>query len=184
VVVIAEAANDARVVADSDVGLVVAHEAGHEGTQRGAAAVLRSKSLVPVLQLFDIAEKTSSNVHQNIWFSLVYNVVAVLAPVALLFCLGIALNPAVGAALMMLQTLLIFANVYWFDTQEVPSFQLDEPSLQPGATPDFNMDVSGVSNGMRFAHTNGNLLDSEDLLDGCGDTIGDGLDELPRVGFN
>lgn len=184
VVMIGDAANDARVVADSDFGLVVAHEAGHEGTQRGAAAVLRSKSLVPVLQLFDIAEKTSSNVHQNIWFSLIYNVVAVLAPVALLFCLGIALNPAVGAALMMLQTLLIFANVYWFDTQEVPSFQLDELSLQPGATPDLNMDVSGVSNGMRFAHTNGNLLDSKDLLDGCGDTVGDGLDELPRAGFN
>ena len=54
---------------------------------------------------------------QNIWFSFIYNALAMLAPAALLLGAGIALNPAVGAGLMILQTLLIFSNVYRFNVE-------------------------------------------------------------------
>jgi P-type Cu2+ transporter len=115
VAMIGDSVNDASVIAKSDFGLVVQHEAGHKGAQQGASAVLRTESLSPVLQLFEIARKTTSNINQNVWFSFVYNAIAMLAPAGLLLGVGLALNPAVGAGLMILQTLLIFANVYRFN---------------------------------------------------------------------
>ena len=118
VAMIGDAGNDARVIAKSHFGLVVAHEGGHVGTQQGASAVLQTDSLLPVLQLFKIADKTNSNINQNVYFSFAYNILAMSAPAVLLLSRGVVLNPAVGAALMILQTLLIFANVYRFDTEE------------------------------------------------------------------
>jgi P-type Cu2+ transporter len=129
---IGDAGNDARVIAKSHFGLVVAHEGGHVGTQQGASAVLQTESLLPVLQLFKIARKTASNISQNVWFSVAYNFLAMSGPSVLLFGLGMVLNPAVGAALMILQTLLVFANVYRFDTEKEPLVEGKQPAANRG----------------------------------------------------
>ena len=114
VAMIGDAGNDARAIAAACFGVVVAHEGGHVGTQQGASVVLQTASLLPILQLFKIARSTAINIHQNVWFSFAYNILAMLAPAALLLGAGVVLSPAVGAALMILQTLLVFANVYRF----------------------------------------------------------------------
>jgi P-type Cu2+ transporter len=118
VAVIGDGVNDAPAIADS-FGVVVAHEAGHVGTQQGASAVLQSPSLLPLLDLFKIARDTTANINQNIGFSFLYTALAVLAPTVLVFGLGVVLSPAVGAGLMIVQMLLIFANVYRFDSTAV-----------------------------------------------------------------
>ncbi len=121
VMMIGDAGNDARVVAKSHFGLVVAHEGGNTGTQQGAHAVLLSESLLPILGLFKISRKTSNHIKQNIAFSFAYNAMAMSAPAVLSIGFGLVLNPAVGAALMIVQTLLIFANVYRFDAEKISS---------------------------------------------------------------
>nr|MCH9715515.1 HAD-IC family P-type ATPase [Gammaproteobacteria bacterium] len=124
-----DAGNDARVIACSKFGFVVEHDGGHVGTQQGASAVLKTKSLLPLLQLFHIARNTTSNINQNVRFSFAYNLMAVLAPTTLLFGLGLVLNPAVGAALMIVQTLCIFANVYRFDKKETACIPTSKSSV-------------------------------------------------------
>jgi Cu2+-exporting ATPase len=133
VAMVGDSVNDASVIAKSHFGLVVQHDAGHEGVQQGASAVLRTESLLPVLQLFETARKTSSNISQNVWFSFVYNALAMLAPAGLLLGAGMALNPAVGAGLMILQTLLIFANVYRFKLEGDTQNQ-NEPAVTSSST--------------------------------------------------
>ena len=132
VMMIGDAGNDARVVAKSHFGLVVAHEGGHVGTQQGASAVLQTESLLPVLQLFKTAGKTATNISQNVWFSFGYNMFAMSAPLVLSLGFAVVLNPAVGAALMILQTLLVFANVYWFDSEDEPLVALKQSGSHPG----------------------------------------------------
>jgi P-type Cu2+ transporter len=118
VAMLGDSVNDAEVIAASDFGLAVEHDGGHVGVQQGASAVLRTASLLPVIQLFKIADKTTAQIHQNIGFNCIYNAVFMLAPVALSVGAGVILSPAIGAASMILQTLLLFANVYRFDRQE------------------------------------------------------------------
>ncbi len=131
VMMIGDAGNDARVVAKSHFGLVVAHEGGHIGTQQGASAVLQTESLLPVLQLFKIIDKTATNITQNVGFSFIYNVFAMLAPSMLLLSFSVVMNPAVGAALMILQTLLVFLNVYRFDREDESIDATPNPSVTP-----------------------------------------------------
>lgn len=111
---VGDAGNDARVIASSNLGLVMAHAGGHVGAQQGASAVLHTESLLPVLDLFDIAERTDTEIMLNIGFSFLYNLAALALPMVCLFSFGLVLHPAIAAGLMMLQTLLVFAHVYWF----------------------------------------------------------------------
>jgi len=111
---------------------------------------------------------------------LLYNAVAVFAPMGLLFGTGMMMSPAVGAALMMLQTVLIFAKVYRFNLEEAPEI-MPQPDLgfRHG-----NTDVPSVSNCVGLTNTDRKRLYSEVVLDGADNTLSDGLDEFKRVRFN
>lgn len=134
VMMIGDAGNDARVVASSHFGVVVSHEGAHDGTQQGASAVLHSESLLPILALFKTARNTVSHIYQNLGLSFAYNLLAMLAPTVMMVGFSIVLNPAVSAALMILQTLLVLANVYRFQIHEeripvVPSSLINSKGL-------------------------------------------------------
>jgi P-type Cu2+ transporter len=165
VAMIGDSVNDASVIAKSDFGLVVQHDAGHEGAQQGASAILRKESLVPLLQLFKIAQKTTSNINQNVGFSFIYNAVAMLAPAALLLGAGLALNPAVGTALMMLQTLLIFANVYRFSVEVDPSVENESetPVAQTSAHAGIALNGLTLSHRMLIPEHGPNFIVDPDL---------------------
>lgn len=168
---VGDAGNDGLVISESDVGIVVAHEGGHEGAQQGASAVLHSKSLKPLLDTFEIARKTVSNIKQNTGFSFIYNACAMLLPMVLVCALGFALNPAVGAGLMMLQTLLIFANVHRFSTEKGPEEE------KASISKDFDRDIGSVSNRVGLTHTHFNGFNAECCLDTGSNGFGDSLNE-------
>lgn len=171
VATIGDAGNDATMLSKSHFGLVVEHEGGQVATQQSASAVLQTESLLPVLQLFRTAGKTASNINQNIAFSFIYNSLAMSAPALLLIGFGVVLNPAVGAALMILQTLLIFANVYRFDREEVlieskkATAGLDAVSQDmPGSGDRRGLDLSApglVPEPTRDRHDSGNHEEAE-----------------------
>lgn len=179
VAMVGDYANDASAVASSDFGLAIAHVGGHVKAQEAASAVIHDDSLLSVLNVFKTAERTVEHINQNLAFNLLYNVVAVLAPMGVLFGTGIMMSPAVGAALMMLQTLLIFANVYRFILEDAPEiFPQSQPNQPNLGARHGNTDVVSVSNGVRFAHTHGYGLNSKVALDGADDTQSNRLDEL------
>ena len=176
VAMVGDYGNDASAIAASDFGLAVSHTGGHVAAQGAASAVIHDDSLLSVLQVFKTAERTVLHIKQNLAFNLLYNAVAVFAPMGLLFGTGIMMSPAVGAALMMLQTLLIFANVYRYSLEDapeiVPQFQSNLGSAHG------NTDVASISNGMRFTHAYGYGLNPEVALDGANNTQSDGLNEF------
>jgi Cu2+-exporting ATPase len=67
-----------------------------------------------------VAEQTVNNIKQNLLFSLLYNVGAMLVSGGLLLTLGVMVNPSIGAGLMILQSSLLLLNAYRFKQQPLP----------------------------------------------------------------
>ena len=117
--------NDSLVIANSDFGIAVKSISGSEITQLQAGAVIQSGSLLPVANAFAVARQTVNNIKQNLVFSLTYNTATLLVAGGLLVGIGFVLNPGVGVALMIVQTVLVLLNAWRFKAQ--PLAHLKEP---------------------------------------------------------
>jgi Cu2+-exporting ATPase len=112
--------NDGPALVACDFGIAVASQNGDDLTQHKAGAVIQSGSLLPIVSAFAISKQTVRNIKQNLILSLVYNASSVLVSGALLFGLGMALNPALCAALMVIQACTVLLNVFRFKKQSLP----------------------------------------------------------------
>ena len=93
--------------------------------------------------------------------------------------LGVILNPAVGAALMMLQTLLIFVNVYCFSASATrQNTEAKRDAHTPLAAPDLNGDVPGIGNRVGLAYTHTKALQTEGAVDAISNMVADGFNEI------
>ncbi len=120
VAMVGDAANDVTAVATSHFGIAVASASGNRETQANAAAVINQGSLWSIVNAFSIANQTINNIKQNLWISIGYNLTTMIAFSGLLVAIGFAVNPALGAALMILQTGIILMNVERFKRQATP----------------------------------------------------------------
>ena len=109
--------NDSLVIANCDFGIAVKSSSGSEITQLQAGAVIQSGSMLPVANAFAVARQTVDNIKQNLIFSLTYNTATLLVAGGLLVGLGFVLNPGVGVALMIVQTVLVLLNAWRFKSQ-------------------------------------------------------------------
>ena len=114
VAMVGDAGNDAEAIAASDVGFALNMGSHNLHTQQQAAAVIQSQSLMPLVHGFRVAEETIKNIKQNLFFSLIYNTLAIFISGGCLLGWGIVLNPAVGAALMIVQMIFVLMNVCRF----------------------------------------------------------------------
>lgn len=118
VAMVGDGGNDGLPLACSDVGFAVQSRSGHRMASQNAGAIIQKGALLPIAHGLAIARQAVSNIKQNLGFSLAYNMAAVILTGGLLVALGITLNPAVGVALMIVQTLLILGNAYRFKLQQ------------------------------------------------------------------
>ncbi|MDX1836393.1 cation-transporting P-type ATPase [Legionella taurinensis] len=118
VAMVGDGGNDGLPLACSDMGFAVQSRSGHQMASQNAGAIIQKGALLPIAHGLAIARQAVSNIKQNLGFSLAYNMAAVILTGGLLVALGITLNPAVGVALMILQTLLILGNAYRFKLQQ------------------------------------------------------------------
>ena len=114
--------NDVLVINESDFGIAMPVDGLEDKDNKSvqvAAAVFKLKSLEPIVAAFEISRQTANNIHQNLLFSLLFNITVVLLAGGLLLTIGVALNPGIGAAFMILQTGLIMLNTYRFKQQKL-----------------------------------------------------------------
>lgn len=145
VAMVGDSANDSNALTKAALGIAVKSQSGDEITQQQAGAVIEGKSLLPLVNLFTIANQTVSNIKQNLGFSLTYNMITTLVVGGLLTALSVVVNPAAGVLLMILQLSLILANAYRFKLQK-----LDHLENKPEAishTPSYGVFDKFISNG-------------------------------------
>ncbi|NDH08541.1 MAG: cation-translocating P-type ATPase [Gammaproteobacteria bacterium] len=117
VVMIGDAINDLAAFKTSDLGIWFKSDQGlaHWGDEklRGVADMLiYSDRLMDILDGLDIATQTAHVIYQNLLFSLIYNLLSVTLACGLLLSFGISLPPALGVALMILQSVCLAFNAW------------------------------------------------------------------------
>jgi Cu2+-exporting ATPase len=63
-----------------------------------------------VVEITDFSKKTYSKMVQNLWWAAGYNIFAIPLAAGILTGVGIVINPAVGAILMSLSTIIVAVN--------------------------------------------------------------------------
>ncbi|MCC5792120.1 MAG: cation-translocating P-type ATPase [Legionellaceae bacterium] len=114
VAMIGDAGNDSLALKKSDLGIAMQSDSSDEMTKENAHVLMTKETCLPLLHCFSIARQSMRNIKENLLFSLLYNCSSLLLSGGLLVTLGLSMNPAVGAALMVLQMSLILLNVYRF----------------------------------------------------------------------
>lgn len=118
VAMVGDAANDLTALAESDFKIAVRSSIGDTLTEDYADITLQQGLLAPIATAFDVASKTKSNILQNLFISLTYNTTITLIAAGVLIPLGFALHPAIGVALMIVESAIVLANLYRFKEQE------------------------------------------------------------------
>jgi len=118
---VGEGGNDAAAIAAASCGVVIDSESSSENTKAFADVIISGGSLTAVLGIFSIAEETVNSIWMNIFLSQSYNFVF-LASCITLASLGLsfALNPAFGAAMMVMQVIFLIGFLYVVSKRQVP----------------------------------------------------------------
>lgn len=118
VAMIGDGGNDAVPVTACDLGVAVKSPYGESHdeivTQTRADIRIKNTSLLPILEMFSVADKSVANIKQNLAASLIYNSLILGIASGLLVAIGFTLNPGIGVALMILQVSLVLLNAYRF----------------------------------------------------------------------
>lgn len=100
--------NDAPALAKADLGIAVG--AGTDVAIETADVVLVRSDPEDVVSILNLSRRTYKKMVQNLWWATGYNILAIPLAAGVLYGAGILLDPAVGAILMSLSTIVVAIN--------------------------------------------------------------------------
>jgi Cu2+-exporting ATPase len=100
--------NDAPALAQADVGIAVG--SGTDVAAETADIILVNSNPKDIASLILFGKATYKKMIQNLWWAAGYNIVAIPLAAGVLYKWGFLLNPAIGAVLMSLSTIIVALN--------------------------------------------------------------------------
>ena len=125
--------NDAPALTRADTGIAIG--AGTDVAIDAADVVLMNSKLSDVPAAIRLSRATLRNIHENLFWAFIYNIIGIPLAAGLFIPFGLTLNPMFGAAAMSLSSFCVVSNALRLNLFDLHSTRHDHKTASPAAAP-------------------------------------------------